>query len=66
MSYIKINPRWLKNLNVKNKVVRTKKKGGGDIKKKSSHKEGPARQGTKTKCHKLKYKIKARRTDTFA
>lgn len=25
MSYIKINPRWLKNLNVKNKVVRTKK-----------------------------------------
>lgn len=27
MSYIKINPRWLKNLNVKNKVVRGKKKG---------------------------------------
>lgn len=26
MSYIKINPRWLKNLNVKNKVVRGKKK----------------------------------------
>lgn len=25
MSYIKINPRWLKNVNVKNKVVRIKK-----------------------------------------
>lgn len=34
MSYIKINPRWLKNLNVKNKVVRTKKKG--NVKKKKN------------------------------
>lgn len=32
MSYIKINPRWLKNVNVKNKVVRTKIE---NIKKKS-------------------------------
>ena len=41
MSYIKINPRWLKNLNVKNKVVRTKKK---KKKKKKETKNLPKRK----------------------
>lgn len=55
-SYIKINPRWLKNLNVKNKVVRTKKE---NIKKNYSQpKKALLGKGQKTKCHKFKNKRK--------
>lgn len=55
-SYIKINPRWLKNLNVKNKVVGTKKE---NIKKNYSQpKKALLGKGQKTKCHKFKNKRK--------